>query len=280
MDPAALAGALRLFGLVLLATALLLCLDRHPSGRVRAMVVAGGAMLVIGSAYGVIDLVASLAMRLDRPFLALLIEYLPGTRFGRLTLIEIGAAVAAASLLLMPWTKVGRSRIAAPWVIASLLLCIPLAMAAKGHAGTAAMPVLTVSLQTLHVSAGIGWCALVFSALAPGREPFVARLRRISGKALAVVLVLIVSGVWAAWLHGLRPGNIFHSSYGLLVLLKAGLLALALVAAGTNRLAIRQDAPLPHSVGKRTWHTLLAESLVLAGILLAAAALAQSNPPH
>lgn len=68
--------------------------------------------------------------------------------------------------------------------------------------------------------------------------------------------------------------------YGRLVLLKAGLLVVALMAAGANRLILRHADALAELAGTRTRRILIAESVVLSGILLAESALARSMPPH
>lgn len=58
---------------------------------------------------------------------------------------------------------------------------------------------LTIPLQALHISAGIACCGLVFSALPSGRGTAVSQLRRVSNRALTAVLVLIATGIMAAW---------------------------------------------------------------------------------
>lgn len=133
MEPAILAGLLRLFGLAFLANALFLTLDRYRTDLVKKMVLAGGAMLIAGSAAEVIAFVATLAVRLDQAFLPLLAEYLHTTRVGRLMLVEIGAALAAvASLLLISRARAETPRRILLMQATTFLLSIPLIMAAKG----------------------------------------------------------------------------------------------------------------------------------------------------
>lgn len=112
----------------------------------------------------------------------------------------------------------------------------------------------------------------------------VLQFRRVSNRALTavlvLVLVLVVTGVVAAWLHGLRPENATQMNYGLLVLLKAGLLLPALAAAGVNRLVLRHADTLVALAGTRLYRIVLAESITLFCILLVASALARSMPPH
>jgi len=120
-----------------------------------------------------------------------------------------------------------------------------------GHAATGDNVVFAVPLDTLHVAAMAVWlgglAALIVAALGGG---FSGGLRRalitFSRLAFWCVIVLIVTGVFAAWRQvGFSLDGFLHTSYGNILLVKIGLVVVLVGIAAISRSIVRRRRAAP-----------------------------------
>jgi putative copper export protein/mono/diheme cytochrome c family protein len=187
------------------------------------------------------------------------------------------AAVPALLAWSAPW-----ARLAAPFAAGAALALQPL----LGHAGALEGGARTVliPIEIAHLLAAGAWFGglpvLLVSVvrLPPARAATLCE--RFTPVGLIAVGTIAISALPQAGELVGDVGGLFGTSYGRLVLIKGGLFALALGLAGLNRMLL--TARLAHS-GSAGAHwgligSIAAESLVLTGVIAAAAALA-STPP-
>ena len=127
---------------------------------------------------------------------------------------------------------------------AAAVLVVP---GAAGHAAQTSPRGLAVALDWLHVGAGSLWLGglagliVLWATLPSGRR--LAGLGtvapRFSNLAFVSVLVLLGSGIWAAVLHLPIWSALWTTSYGQTILVKAGLLAGAMLLGAVNLLYTR-----------------------------------------
>jgi putative copper export protein len=155
---------------------------------------------------------------------------------GRLELIRFVAALLAAFALL----RLRRAGLAAALALLAVLLS-----GGTGHAADG--PFLVAAAKSAHLVAGAVWIGglslLVVSRPEPSTTPVLAS--RVSGFALAAVIVIAVSGAWQT--IDLLPlfGDLFGSAYGRMVLAKLGGLGVLMGFGARNRLRI-----MPRLVGE------------------------------
>jgi copper transport protein len=174
---------------------------------------------------------------------------------------------------------------------AAAVLVVP---AAAGHAAQTAPRGLAMALDWLHVAAGSLWLGglagllVIWAGLPTARR--VAGLSvvvpRFSAVALGSVAVLLGSGIWASVLHLPILSALWTTSYGEAILVKAGLLAGAMVLGAVNLLSTRPQlvaAPGRPEMGppaaSRLRGVVSIEVVVVAGAILAAAVLTSLAPP-
>lgn len=156
-----------------------------------------------------------------------------GTAFGEAWLLRTVLALAVGALLLF-----GRRRFRLLLIALAVGLAATPAMA--GHAHVEGPAVLAVDLvHVLGASAWAGALAILLVALARagGRrwELAAAAVPRFSAVAVIAVGALIVAGAISAYLQTRSVSALLDTTYGRLVLLKAGLLVPVLVLAAINR---------------------------------------------
>src|SRR5712691_3487758 len=195
------------------------------------------------------------------------------TRPGVLTLVSLCALATAARLL--------RSRL-------RLVACIPLlaaivAEAMRGHSGTSGYAWATAA-DVVHLAAVAVWLGalvhlLVIIVRVPERRAVLAGgAGRYSALALPTVLVIGASGILTALPEFRSIGEVVSSSYGRTLVIKSGLVALALVLAAAARWRTLSGNPHPRLPLLRRLAG--GEALVLLGVLVAAALLANDAPPR
>lgn len=212
------------------------------------------------------------------------------TRFGLVGLARLALLGAALLLLRRPVElRRGRRAVAAAVVAAGLLVTVSL----TGHAGAGAWAPLALPADVLHLAAMAAWLgglavllAVVLrprpdpapagSAAEPAAEPAGAvpdgavpdgaadpparLMRRWSRYAASMVAVLVVTGAFAAWQQVREPGALLGTGYGILLLVKLGLVLLivavaavarSLVGARAARVDVPAAGPVPIGVGVR-----------------------------
>jgi copper transport protein len=165
---------------------------------------------------------------------------------------------------------------------------------AAGHAAQTAPRGLSVLLDWLHLVTGSIWIGgligllVLWWALSARRR--VAGLAvcvpRFSNVAFVSVLVLLGSGIGATVLHLPILAALWQTSYGKVILIKVGLLALASVLAAGNLLrskprlvAARRRAELGEPAARLLRRLVGGEAVIVASAILAAAVLSSLAPP-
>jgi copper transport protein len=180
----------------------------------------------------------------------------------------VGALLAAAATLLVPGLS--------------------------GHAAQTAPRGLSVALDWLHLTAGSVWIGGLIGLLVLWRSLPVGRrvaglsvcVPRFSNTAFVSVLALIGSGVGASIIHLPTFSSLWQTSYGQALLVKIGLLSVALLLASVNllrtkpRLAAYGDRPeLGAGAAALLRRLVSGETLLVSAAVVAAAVLSSLPPP-
>jgi copper transport protein len=175
-----------------------------------------------------------------------------------------GAALAAAATLVVP--------------------------GASGHAGQTAPRGWSMLFDWAHLAAGSLWFGgLVGLLVLWWRLPVAARVAglvvavpRFSNVALTSVTVLIASGVGAALLHMPTVASLWQTSYGQALLVKVGLLIVAMAVASGNLLRTRHRLKDPDDgmgAARLLRNLVSVEAVLVVAIIFAAAVLSSLAPP-
>jgi copper transport protein len=181
------------------------------------------------------------------------------TRYGHVTEVRLLLLAAALVLLLFvgPVDRARRAPIA--WIIPAALVAIGLAGTPgfAGHAGTGNWTFYAVVFDTLHVLAMSVWlgglAVLLVAALGGG---FSGGLRHalitFSRLAFTCVVVLVATGLFAAWRQvGFRISGYTSTSYGRILLVKIGIVALLVGVAAISRSIVRKRQAAPIEAPER-----------------------------
>jgi copper transport protein len=174
---------------------------------------------------------------------------------------------------------------------AAAVLAIP---GAAGHAAQTAPRPVALTLDWLHLISGSIWIGGLLGLLVLWRSLPVARriaglvvsVPRFSNTAFVSVMVLLGTGIWASVLHLPVLAALWETSYGKVILIKAGLLALAMLLAAVNLLrtkprlvAARTRAELGDPAARLLRRLVGGEALIIVGAIFAAATLSSLAPP-
>lgn len=187
-----------------------------------------------------------------------------------------GVAVVAVSLAgLARQRKTQSPRWWLAW-IGGVLIAISMAM--SGHAMAVPMrPMLAILADALHVLASGAWLGSLLLVLvvgvpaarrqADGDWPFVVAglVRRLHPVALGAVILLVLTGGFAAWQHVPSVAALWQSSYGRILLVK---LALAAIALGTGAYNARRVRPMVGTVRGAQHFATMARAELAAGVLV------------
>ena len=185
---------------------------------------------------------AAIALALDRP-------ERPARSLAELLALA-GALAAAAAALVVPGLA-GHAAQTSPRVISVLVDWVHLAAASVWLGGLAGLLVVAGTLPRGKRSDGLVPAAMRFSPAAIGS-----------------VLLIVASGVGASIIHLPLLSALWQTSYGVAILVKAGLVLAALAVAALHRR------------GRRPWPVALGiETALVAGTVLAAAILSSLPPP-
>ena len=203
-----------------------------------------------------------------------------GTQFGRAWAVAT-LGVASCVALALAW----RRRPAPLRRLWTALAVVAAAHAGAGHAGANGLGWL-VAVTALHALATGVWAGGVFAAawlVPPASTDAVDTVRhaaRLSAQAAAALAVVVATGAVCAW-HGLggTPAALAlasGSSWGRVLDAKLALVAIAVALGGFNRFAVMPSLP---GAWPRFASVLRVESAVLLAVLVAAALLANGEPP-
>jgi copper transport protein len=221
--------------------------------------------------------------------------------FGRgFLVLELCLGLFVAAALVALWVdrpERGRRSIselfagAGAWTAAGAVLLVP---GAAGHAAQTSPRGWALLFDWLHMAAGSVWVGGLVGLLVLWRSLPAARrvaglafcVPRFSATAVGSVLVLIGSGIGASLLHLPTLASLWGTSYGQALLVKIGLLALALLLAAVNLLRTRprlaacaQRPELGPATASLLRRLVAGEVALVAGAVLAAAVLTSLAPP-
>jgi copper transport protein len=203
-----------------------------------------------------------------------------GTRFGvAFITMELGFAFVAA-LLYLAWLTGKRVLL---WPVFLVGLCFASGLSLSGHsAADAGHSWLSELADWVHLSAATLWVGGLVQLVAVV-WPAAPELRRIaflrfSRLATVLVALLLVAGTYLSVLRLPHVHDLWTTGYGHVLLVKLGLVALALVWG-----AVHHFVAVPRigrdDVAGRLSRSMLGESAVAMAVLLVAAVLVDSKPP-
>jgi copper transport protein len=214
-----------------------------------------------------------------------------GSTYGKAHLVRLGV-VAAAAILLRPFLageggKVDRAMLAILGVIGVGTWSV------SGHPASSTASTLTVIADAAHLTSMAIWMGgLLMLTLFLLRKANARELGAIlpvwSNWAALAVTVLVLAGTAQALIQVASVGALLHTTYGQLVLLKVGLLAVVLAIASASRRLVNRRAVVPEAgdaTGEPERHALrrlrtsvFAEVIGVVVILGLASALVQTTP--
>jgi copper transport protein len=205
-----------------------------------------------------------------------------GTRFGEAFIaMTLGFALVTA-LLFLSWLT-DRTVFLLPAFVVGLLFASGLSL--SGHSAVDVGSSWKSELADwVHLSAACIWIgglvqlALVVLPLAP--EVRRAAFLRFSSVATVLIALLLAAGTYLAIVRLPQLRDLWTTGYGHVLLVKLGLVALALAWGGLHRLlAVPAVAKGGDGLLSRLPRSVLGESLAGMAVLLAAAVLVDSKPP-
>ena len=224
------------------------------------------------------------------------LRLLGATQYGTVWLLRHALLLLMAALVLLRGSEDSRGDWLAWRIEAAILAALGIGLAAwAGHAVSVdlgrALPVLVNAAHLIGVGGWLGALpALALLLRAASREegadarPFaVIATRRFSSWALAVMVLIVVTGVWNAWNEvGGVPGLV-GTAYGRLVLLKVALLIPVLALAGWNRQSLLprlsgDGSTMGRPAMRRLAGFVAIETVVGLALVLVAAVLAVTPP--
>jgi copper transport protein len=266
-------------GLVLLGGAWLI-LTAWPAGREDRR-----ARTIVWSGLGALALGAAAELLLQGPYTAgaglsdvtswSLLDGTLHTDYGHYHSVRLVLLGLVALLLnwALNWTASRtRGRSLSASIAALLAGGVALSFSAVGHAATTSPDALSVAADLVHISAmavWVGGLVMLAAAVLPRRDPDELRLVLpvASRVAFVAVLVMAVTGTYAAWRGIGTVHAVFATTYGLLVMLKVALF-IGLVLLGN--LARRALQPVAM---ERVRRTVLVEVALAVGVLVATSVL-------
>ena len=194
------------------------------------------------------------------------------TRFGLVVAVAVGIAILGAAACLAAAVVPRLATVA--W---SCGLALVLAPSAAGHALDPGRPRLEFPVDVLHVAASSVWfggvVALVYgSQQGTFREQVVRRFSTLAGVAVAVIGV---TGLVRAFGELSSFGQVSGTSYGRLLIVKTGLFGALIVFGWANRYRVIPALARSMQLLRRN---LVAELVLLLGVVAAVALLTQSRP--
>jgi copper resistance protein D len=211
-----------------------------------------------------------------------------------LTQTHVGLAWSVAfggslALLVTVFAAAGAVRDGVLWLA---LIATAAGRAALGHAADAGFASAALGLHTLHVLSASAWSGVVMVgglAVLPvlgtstARGILIRTSTQVSNVAMFAVGLVLATGVFNA-LRG-TDGSLAaltESAWGHVLLIKLGLVALALVLGGYNRMVAMPELRRAASTAaaRRFVNVIHLEAIVMIGVLVLAAVLARSVPGY
>ena len=165
-----------------------------------------------------------------------------------------------------------------------------LAPAVTGHAGQTSQRGLAIPVDWIHIAAGAVWIGGLIGLLVIGathRAPGLVKVvPRFSNVAFVSVMALIAAGIGNSLFHLPTLASLWETSYGKMVLIKIGVLAVAMLVASGNLLrnaprlrAAERRPDLAEGAASSLWKLVSVEVVLVVGIIFCAALLTSLAPP-
>ena len=245
-----------------------------------------GSRTILGSlGTGVVCAVASLGLQgldlFNLPFTAL-VTVAPwkgalGTSLGPSMLI----AIAAMSVARLAWQS---PTMTIAWVLTSLaMIGVGFSLATSGHAATAPPEWLTPTLVFVHGVAIAYWVGALapLVVMARRRHSSLPRvLRQFSTGAVPLVALLVLTGVVLAIIQLESFRALIDTWYGVILLVKLGLVVLLLALAALNRFFLTPAVVLDGENTQTLGGSVLVEFLLVVCIFIAVAGWRFTTPPR
>ena len=179
-------------------------------------------------------------------------------------------------------------RAAREWLVITALAVFAVTRASMGHAGeegwwTAAMASEAMHLIAIGVWTGVvfvsAWTAVGSTELGLPLAGTSRYLESMSQAAMAAVVVIVVTGLYNAWLRIGTPSNLLHGLYAGAFLVKVALVGIALLMGGYNKFFGMREASKSYLGVQHVKFVLQCESILLFAVLVAAAVMTSQQPP-
>ncbi len=242
--------------------------------------------------------VATAKFALRSPFdLGTLIPLMRDSQFGRgyldLELCLLLFAYAGAMAIWLDRPERGRRTTGALLALVGGLLaaaaatCVP---AVSGHAGQTSPRGIAIPVDWIHIASGAVWVGGLIGLLVIGatlRVPGLVRVvPRFSNVAFVSVMALIGAGIGNSLFHLPTLASLWETSYGKMVLIKIGVLAVAMLVASGNLLrnaprlrAAQQRPDLVEGAASSLRKLVSVEVVLVVGTIFCAALLTSLAPP-
>jgi len=223
-----------------------------------------------------------------------MVDTLTETRFGRLWVARVGLLLLLAmALRMVPWLEPFRKRaLTAVGLIVAVLAPVPLSL--NAHASgvePGRTPAIVFDLaHLLAASLWFGGLVLLTGVLLRSlpvefdRRAVLGRaMPRFSAMALVCWGLLVVTGLYAAWLHIGSRDALLETSYGQSLLFKLIVVGIVLLIATANLLLITRKLAEPDTDTSPRWagrlgYAVVAEAVLAALILLAVGRMTSQQP--
>jgi len=258
---------------------------RPPARGRRAMTVAFAVAITVALVATPIYILLATAQFALRSFWSLgaLVPLLDVSAFGRGYLrLELQLALFAVAGAIAIWLdrpeRRQRSVVALLSLWGALLAAgaVLLVPGAAGHAAQTPPRWASLLLDWSHLASGSVWLGglvgLLVLALRVPSTTLLPAVRRFSTVALLAVFVLLGSGIGAAIVHLPTLATLWQTGYGKTIIVKASLLAAAMLVASVNLVRTRRGRGL-------LWQTVAAEVVLVTSAVVAAAVLSSLPPP-
>jgi copper transport protein len=269
-----------------IAFRLLVVRDALPARAERRFYLVAGIGAVATLEVGIVAFLLRAEDALQLPFVRFIYGDLApiagGTRFGEAFIVMTLGFALVTAFLFLAWLS-GRAAVLWPALVLGLGFASGLSL--SGHSAVDAGATWKSELADwVHLSAACLWIgglvqlAVVVLPLAPTlrRTAFV----RFSAFATVLVALLLAAGIYLSILRLPHLRDLWATGYGHVLLIKLGLVALALAWGGVHRLiAVPEVARGGEGLFARLPRSVLGESLTGMAVLLTAAVLVDSKPP-
>jgi copper transport protein len=205
-----------------------------------------------------------------------------GTRFGTAFIVMTLGFALVAAIVFLAWLT---DRPVLLWPAFALSLLLSSGLSLSGHSAVdAGSSWRSETADWVHLTAACIWIGgLVQLSLVVWRtSPELRRdaFLRFSKLAGALVGLMVVAGVYLAYLRLPQASDLWQARYGQVLLVKSGLVMLALSWGALHHFVVRPALERGRGTGSSiVSRSLLGEAAVAMAVLLVAAVLVDSNPP-